>query len=64
METPFKKLYDRLPVSLQNLAVTGFSVFLDRHRYGGRFKEFRDLLERSQWYSTAEIEQFSQQGAI
>ena len=55
MDTPFKKLYDRLPVPLQNLAVSGFSILLDYQRYGGRFREFREFLDRSQWFSAADL---------
>lgn len=58
METPLKGLYDRLPPLLQNLAVSGFSAILDRQRYGGRFAEYRDFLDRSQWYSREELENY------
>ncbi|ANO50966.1 phenylacetate--CoA ligase family protein [Woeseia oceani] len=58
METPYKKLYDRLPATLQNLAVTAFSVLLDRQRYGGRFREFQALLEKSQWYDERQLEAY------
>ena len=58
METPFKKTYDALPAFAQNLAVTGFSFYLDRQRYGGRFREFRKFLDESQWYSKARLEDY------
>ena len=34
----------------QNALVTAFSARLERQRYGGRFAEFRALLEESQWW--------------
>jgi phenylacetate-CoA ligase len=58
METPLKGLHDRLPPVLQNLAVSGFCTILDRQRYGGRFAEYREFLDRSQWYSKAELENY------
>ncbi|MEQ8207714.1 MAG: hypothetical protein RIA65_16185, partial [Woeseia sp.] len=58
MESPYKKLYDRLPATLQNVAVTAFSVLLDRQRYGGRFREFQALLDKSQWFDEAELEAY------
>jgi phenylacetate-CoA ligase len=50
MNPLLKKLYDFTPATVQNLLVTAFSARLDRERYGGRFPEFRALLEESQWW--------------
>jgi len=58
MDTPLKGLYDLLPAVLQNVAVSGYSVILDRQRYGGRFSEYRELLDKSQWYSRKELEDY------
>lgn len=58
MESSFKNLYDKLPVSLQNLAVSGFSVALDYQRYGGKFQEFKRFLETSQWSSDSELREY------
>ncbi|MEL0587536.1 MAG: hypothetical protein AAES65_22090 [Candidatus Thiodiazotropha sp. (ex. Lucinoma kazani)] len=55
MDSPLKGLYDVLPVSLQNLALTGFSIALDKMRYGGEFKNIKSYLEKSQWYSEDEL---------
>lgn len=55
MDTPLKGLYDLLPAPIQNLAVSGFSAVLDRQRYGGRFSEYREFLDKSQWYSGKEL---------
>jgi len=45
-----RRLYDRSPVAVQNLLLSVFSARLGRQRYGGRFPEFRALLEESQWW--------------
>lgn len=58
METPLKSTYDRLPVAVQNLAVTTYSLLLDRQRYSGRFREFRQFLDRSQWYSEKQLKDY------
>lgn len=50
MNPLLKKFYDLTPAPLQNLLVTAFSARLDRERYGGRFPEFKALLEESQWW--------------
>lgn len=51
-----KSIYDRLPVSIQSLIVSGFGWWHDRIRYGKRFLEYRDFLEDSQWWSPTELE--------
>lgn len=48
-------LYERAPVWGQNLLLTGFSTMLERQRYGGRAAEFRALLDRTQWWSRADL---------
>lgn len=45
MNKRLKQWYDRLPVVVQNLAVSAYSYKLDRQRYGGRFPEFRQLMQ-------------------
>lgn len=55
MSTFIKNLYDRSPTVLQNLALTGYSAFLHRQRYGEGFRRAREFLERSQWFSAAEL---------
>ena len=51
-------LYGMAPVWGQNLLLTGFSTILERERYGGRYAEYRDLLEESEWFSRAELEAY------
>lgn len=51
-------LYERAPVWGQNLLLSGFGVLLDRERYGGRFEEFRGLLERTERWSRPELEAY------
>lgn len=55
MESRFKPLYDRLPVGLQNLALTAVSTHLHQKRYGGDFAARKAFLERSQWFSEDEL---------
>jgi phenylacetate-CoA ligase len=58
MNPRFKSLYDMLPVAAQNLILSGYSAFLHRQRYGGRFAEFRSLFEESQWYPRERMEEY------
>jgi phenylacetate-CoA ligase len=51
-----KKIYDRSPVAIQNILLSGYSAFLGRERYGGNFDVFRRLMEESQWYSEKDLE--------
>jgi phenylacetate-CoA ligase len=50
-----KKLYDLAPAGLQSALVSAFSARLERTRYGGRFPEFKALLEASQWWDAERI---------
>ena len=55
MNPLLKRLYDAAPVGVQNLMVTAFSVRLDRQRYGGRFREFQELMEEAQWWDAGRM---------
>lgn len=55
MVSTAKHVYDRLPVGIQSLIVSGFGWWLDRNRYGGRFTEYRQLLDESQWWTPSEL---------
>ena len=48
-------LYRLSPVAVQNVLLSAFSKRLNRQRYGGRFPEFRALLEQSQWWDAARM---------
>lgn len=48
-------LYNLAPVWGQNLILSGYSLLLDRERYGERFRGFRDLLAKTEWYSENEL---------
>jgi phenylacetate-CoA ligase len=54
----YLSLYERCPVFLQNLLLTGFGVILHRERYGGRYREYVQFLDEAQWKSKEEIEGF------
>lgn len=58
MNPRMKKLYDTLPAVAQNAILTGFSALLDRERYGSGFQNFQQLLEKSQWYSAAQLRSY------
>lgn len=45
-----KRIYDLTPAPVQSALVSAFSARLGRARYGGRFPEFRALLQESQWW--------------
>lgn len=51
-------IYERLPVWGQNLVLSGYGMALDRERYGGRFREFQDLLAKTERYSRSDIEAY------
>lgn len=51
-------VYNACPVFMQNIILTGYSAILDRERYGGRFKDYADLMSRAQWFSKGEMEAY------
>lgn len=48
-------LYRLSPIAVQNLLLSTFSARLSRERYGGRYAEFRELLDQSQWWDQARM---------
>jgi phenylacetate-CoA ligase len=55
VKAALKRFYDLMPVSAQNLLLSMFSARLSKTRYGGRYREFRDLLEQSQYWDSSRI---------
>lgn len=53
----FKRIYDNLPVQLQNFAVSTKGFSLLKERYGGNFKKYCLELQKSQWYSKEKLKQ-------
>lgn len=51
MNPLLQRLYDSSPVGVQNMLLSAYSARLGRDRYGGRFQEYRELLEESQWWA-------------
>ena len=50
-----QRVYSRLPVWGQNVAVSAYGLVIKRRRYGGQFQRyFRELME-SQWFSKEEM---------
>jgi len=64
MNPRIKRLYDLMPVALQNLVLSGYSAILHKQRYGGRFDEFRRLFEESQWYSREQLEEYQRERLV
>ena len=50
--------YRLVPAWCQNLLLTAYGKMLERERYGGRFAEFRDLLAKSERWSTTELQAY------
>ena len=61
MNELFKGFYDKSPAFLQNAVLTGYSALLHGERYGEGFARFRELLEKSQWYTPAELAAYQQE---
>ncbi len=61
MSEQSKGLYDALPASIQNLLLTGYSVYLDYQRYGGDYQEFKSFLEKSQWFSPQQLREYQEE---
>ena len=56
-----QSVYDRLPVLLQNFAVSLYGLQMRRLRYGGTFRKTLAWLEGSQWWSRDRIEAFQKE---
>lgn len=50
--------YQYAPAWAQNLMLTAFASLLERERYGGRYSEYRDLLEKMERASRAELDAY------
>jgi phenylacetate-CoA ligase len=55
MNSLLKRFYDLTPAPVQNALLSAFSARLERQRYGGRFPEFKALLEESQWWDARRL---------
>ena len=58
MNSYLAALYGAAPIWAQNLLLTGFSARLERERYRGRYAEFSEMLARTEWFSTADLEAY------
>lgn len=58
MNPLLKRLYDSTPVPVQNWLLSTFSAHLGRKRYGGRFPEYCQLLDESQWWDEARLREW------
>src|SRR5690242_9638854 len=50
-----KRLYDLTPPKVQDALISAFSGYLGRQRYGGRYPEFRALLDEAQYWDGARM---------
>ena len=51
-------LYRLAPIWAQNQILSGYGTLLERERYGGGYRAYRDLLSRTERYSRAELEAY------
>ena len=58
MESAFKNLYDKLPIIFQNVILSAYSGLLDKERYGGKFSYFQNLLNISQFHTSAQLKEY------
>lgn len=58
MNPRWQRLYDRSPAALQSVLLGIYSSRLGRLRYGGRFPEFKHLLEESQWWPRDKMQEW------
>ena len=61
MSDKLKGLYDKLPVLVQNAVLTGYSMLLDRERYGGKYDHYQQLLSESQWWTAGELQAYQEE---
>lgn len=55
MHPALAHLYRLSPVAVQNFLLSAFGRRLNRQRYGGRYAEFRALIDASQWWDPARM---------
>lgn len=58
MTAPLQAIYDRAPVWVQELMLSGYGAWLSHLRYGGGHAAYRDALARSEWWSAPELRQW------
>jgi phenylacetate-CoA ligase len=55
MESRLQNIYNSLPAFMQNAVLSGYSLLLDRERYGGEFTFYRNLLKNTERFSEADL---------
>ncbi|MBL7085894.1 MAG: phenylacetate--CoA ligase family protein [Candidatus Cloacimonetes bacterium] len=56
----FVNLYHRLPSFMKDLIASGYGFLQKRRRYGGKFQEYVQQLEESQWYSLEQQKEYQE----
>lgn len=54
-------IYNYLPLSIQNIAVSLYGYYIRKRRYGGNFRKYVAKLERDQWLTVEELAQIQRQ---
>jgi phenylacetate-CoA ligase len=54
-------LYHRTPVPVKNLMAAGYSLWSSGLKYGGTFREWREFLEKSQWWDAGRLREYQQE---
>lgn len=58
MNPVLKAVYDRSPIAVQSALLTGYSAWLERERYGTRFREYQTLLRETEWQDRTTLEAY------
>lgn len=61
MKDNLMKIYQYIPVTLQNLAITMYGIKIKKKRYGGKFNQYFRELEESQYLDKKKIREMQEQ---
>ena len=61
MSTLVDRIYSNLPIVAQNILMSLYGYRITRERYGGAFRRFAEFLEKSQYFSQAEMLEFQRE---
>ena len=51
----YRKIYNRSPIIIQNFMTSVYGYKIHNLRYGGKFQNYYDFLEESQWFATEKL---------
>lgn len=61
MGSIYEKIYNKLPIPAQNVAISLFGFSITLERYGKKFKKIRRFLERSQYFTDDELKEYQRE---